>query len=198
MQSGDGIFEREFEVKADIFAALCPAAPPATTTKKVTEPEEVSQNIAEVLECVGTEAAGSGCALKTRVPKAIVGRALLRIAQDAVRFRGFFEPLFRRRIVRVAVRVVFQRHFAVSAFDLLLAGIAAHTENFVIISLFHGIHLRFYCDFDHGGPQKFSSEIVPSLEFTQDHLVFHFFGLHTLHGLMQIGIKLLPRRFERF
>jgi hypothetical protein len=36
--------------------------------------------------------------------------------------------------------MVLQREPAVSALDLLFAGISAHTENFVVISLRHGIH----------------------------------------------------------
>ncbi len=54
-------------------------------------------------------------ALQTLVAIAVVGGALLRIAQDAVRLGRFLESLFGILIVRIAVRVVFQRQFAVGA-----------------------------------------------------------------------------------
>ena len=53
------------------------------------------------------------------VTKAIVGRAFVVIHQDIVGFAEFFEFLFRVRIVRIFVRMKFDREFAIGALDFL-------------------------------------------------------------------------------
>ena len=75
--------------------------------------------------------------------EAVVGGALLRIAQDAISFGGFLEFLLGRGIVRIAVGMIALGELAVSALDLLIAGFPADTQYFVIISLRHGVH----CDY---------------------------------------------------
>ena len=79
-------------------------------------------------------------ALQTGVAIAVVRRALLRIAQNAVGFRGLLEFLLGVRVLGVAVGVVQQRELAVRALDLLVAGIPANAKNLVVISFRHGIH----------------------------------------------------------
>jgi hypothetical protein len=64
----------------------------------------------------------------------------LRVAQDAIGFGSFLEPLLGGRVLGIAVGMVLQRKPAVGALELLLAGISADTKNLVIISLRHGIH----------------------------------------------------------
>ncbi len=78
--------------------------------------------------------------------------------------------------------MILQRQLAVSRLDLLIAGFPAHTENLVIISLRHWIHciLRSHRDPHHGGPQKFSFEIIAALELAEDRLVFGLVGRDTL------------------
>ena len=75
---------------------------------------------------------------------AIVGGALLRIAQDAVGFGGFLEFFFGLLIVGIAIRMVFQRQLAVGALERRRVAIAADAEDFVIIAL-GGVHC--YCFF---------------------------------------------------
>ena len=67
--------------------------------------------------------------------EAIVGGALLRIAQDAIGLAGFLEFLFGGGIVRIAIGMIALGEFAVGALDFLIAGFLADTQYFVIVSL---------------------------------------------------------------
>src|ERR1019366_8729386 len=112
----------------------------AGIAEEVAEAEEIAQDIAEIGKGFGVVTGGAAGALHARMAEAIVGGALLRIAQDTIGLAGFLEFLFRAGIVRIAVGMVAFGEFAVGAFDLLIAGFPADTEYFVIVSLRHGIH----------------------------------------------------------
>ena len=83
----------------------------------------------------GVEAGRTAGALHAGMAEAVVGGALLRIAQDAISLAGLLEFLFGRGIVRIAIGMIALGKFAVRAFDLLIAGSLADTEYFVIVSL---------------------------------------------------------------
>jgi hypothetical protein len=117
----------------------CAAAAPPSTAEKIAEAEEIAEDVAEIGERVRTVAARRD-SLQTGVAVAVVRRALLGVAQDAIGFGSFLESLLGVRVLGIAVGMVLQREPAVSALDLLLAGFSAHTKNLVIISLRHGIH----------------------------------------------------------
>jgi hypothetical protein len=70
--------------------------------------------------------------------KAVVGRALLLVAQNRIGFAALLEALLRRVVVRVAVRVILQRQLAVGALDLAIARRAGDPEYFVIIAFCFG------------------------------------------------------------
>jgi hypothetical protein len=61
------------------------------------------------------------------VAEAVEGRSLLRVAQDAIGFGSFLEPLLGGGVVGIAVGMVLQREPSVSSLDLLLAGFSAQT-----------------------------------------------------------------------
>ena len=132
-------FERNFQIVAHVFAALRPRPPASAPAKQVAEAEEVAQDVAEIGKLVGIETAATPRALQTGVAEAVVSCPLLRVAQYAVRFGSFLETVLGGRVVGVAVRVILERQLAVSALDILFAGIPAETENLVIISLGHWI-----------------------------------------------------------
>ena len=125
--------ERYFQIVAHVFAALRARPPASARAKKVAETEEIAQDVAEIGELAGIETSARR-ALQTGVAVAVIGRPLLRVAQDAVRLGGFLEAVLGARIVRVAVRVIFEGQLAVSALDILFPGLPAKTENLVIIS----------------------------------------------------------------
>ena len=70
---------------------------------------------------------------------AVVGGALLRIAQHLVGLAGLFELFLCAVVAGIPVRMVFQRLLAIGALQLLLAGLPGYAEHFVIISFAHSV-----------------------------------------------------------
>lgn len=131
---------RLVEFERYVFAQIGPALRACTTTTAAEDiaTEKAAENVAEVevlkdrwIEST-TESAGSGP--HTRVPKLVVALALIRVHQDRVRLTAFLESLLRVRIIRIAVRVILEREFAIRALDLGLARGTRHAEYFVIVT----------------------------------------------------------------
>ncbi len=138
-QPANGVFERHLQVVPQILATLRPVASSARATpsraaKQVPKPEQIAQNIAEIGERGWIEALRSH-ALQPLMAIAVIGGAFLRIAQDAVRLGGFLESLFGILIVRIAVRVILERQFPVSALQARVITVAADTQDFVVVAL---------------------------------------------------------------
>ncbi len=72
----------------------------------------------------------------------IVNLALLRFAQDIVRFLHFLETLLSGFVARVQIGMVFARQLAVRFADLVFFGAARHAQRFVIIGFACGWHKR--------------------------------------------------------
>jgi hypothetical protein len=66
---------------------------------------------------------------------AVVGRPFLRVAQGLVGFAQFLEPVLRRVVPGVFVRVKLDREAAVGFFDLLVRRRTLDFEHFVIVAL---------------------------------------------------------------
>ena len=128
-----GLLQRDLHVVAQIRAArrAGPAAPAAT--------ELAEQVVEDVGEAGGeVEAAGIGAGLvEGGVAEAVVGLALLAVLQDFVGLGGLPEGLLGRRVVGVAVGMVFHRELAIGPLDRFRIGIAANAEDLVIIALSH-------------------------------------------------------------
>src|SRR5438552_1950807 len=134
--SGRRLFERDFEVVAQIGAALRTAAA-ARAAKQVAEAEDVAEAAEDVFEAgedAGIESA-AGRRRHARVAEAIVGGALVGIGEDGVRLGAFLEALFGLVIAGVAIRVVLQRELAIGALDLALACRALDREDLVVVPL---------------------------------------------------------------
>src|SRR5260370_28451573 len=182
-----GFFEPERHVVAQIGAALRAAAstPPAASSKQVLEAKEISENIMEILEDgVVKSLAGAGAG-KARMTVGVVNLALLRVAQHAVGFGTFAEPYLRLGLVfRIAIRVPFQRRFAVRGLDFVDGCRSRHAQNFVVVPLSplgHEIlkspflvHCFFRCGTrmhrytHHGGTQHSSMKHISRLKHLQD------------------------------
>ena len=108
-QAEHRLFEGDFQIVADVFAALravatrAAASPPNRSPKPKKSPR-MSPKSAKVS---GLKPWLAG-ALHAGMAVAIVGGALLRVAQNAVGLGGFFEFLLGVGIVRIAIRVVLQ------------------------------------------------------------------------------------------
>ena len=70
--------------------------------------------------------------------KLVVLPALVRVAEDFVRFLDFFELLFGLFVVRVQVRMVFAGELAVCLLEFVFLGGSRNTEDFVVIA-------KLYC-----------------------------------------------------
>ncbi len=123
-----GIFEANFEIVADVLPALWTAATPRSArAEHVAETEKLTQNVAEV-ETAGIEPA-SGGRLQSLVAEPVVGRALLRIAQNAIGFRGFLEFLLGFLIVGIAVGMMLESELTIRALDLLVVGVTPNAQS---------------------------------------------------------------------
>jgi hypothetical protein len=129
--------EFQGDVLAQIGSALSTAAASAasSTSKKITKPEEVAKNIAEILKNAGIKTGGSRRrAAYASVPESIIEPALLLIGQNRVGFAALLKFLLRIRIVGIAVRVILQRELAVRALDLNVGSRAVYAEYLVIVT----------------------------------------------------------------
>ena len=112
---------------------------PAGGAEQISEAEhfaEAAEDVAEVGEDGGVEAgAGSRGAAHAREAEAIVGRALLGIREDGVRFGRLLEFLLGELIPGIAVGMVLERQLAVRALDFGFAGRPVDAEDVVVIAL---------------------------------------------------------------
>jgi hypothetical protein len=131
-------FEINLEVVPEILPALGTVAAAASATEQVTESEEIPEDIAEIGKHGRIE---PGCRhpLEAVVAVMIIGRALLGVGQDAIGLSRLFELVLGIRIVRIPVRMVLERHLAISAFELLLIRLPADPKDLVVVSFCHGI-----------------------------------------------------------
>ena len=125
----------QMQVFAEIRSALSATATPSALPKRIAESEDVAKDVAEILEDCRIESSRCpAAAAKASMPKAVIQRSLLAIRENCISLGDFFERLFRRRIVRVAVGMVRHRQLAISALDFHLGGSTSNTKDFVIIS----------------------------------------------------------------
>jgi len=130
--AGDRLFERQAQIVAQIFAPA--AAPPPRRPAAEEFSEDVPKNILEAAREVEAPRKGAGVA-ERRVAELIVLGALLRVGEDLIGFGNFLELLLRLLVAGVAVRVMLERELPISFFNLVFAGVAINTEQFVIVFL---------------------------------------------------------------
>src|SRR5262249_59507541 len=73
----------------------------------------------------------------SRMTEAVITRTTFGVREDAVGFVDLFKLLLRRLIAGIAIRMVLQRQFSISALQLLLRGAPVDAEDLVIISFAH-------------------------------------------------------------
>src|SRR5260370_18470517 len=131
-----GFFEFEGDIYAKIRSALRPSSSPAAApTKDVAETEELPKDIVEILKDGAIEACTRSAAAQSRMAKAVIHSALLRVREHGICFARFFEFLFSVGIVGIAVRMVLQRQLTIGALDLLVGRPTLHSQYLVVISL---------------------------------------------------------------
>jgi hypothetical protein len=113
-QPAHGIFKADLQVIAQIFTALDSRPAPLPAPEQIAKPEEISQDVPEIGKC-GFVEAGTRRSVHGLMSVAVVGRALLRIAEDAVGLGSFLKLLLGLFVVRVAVRMILKRQLPISA-----------------------------------------------------------------------------------
>src|SRR5205823_714316 len=98
--------------------------------------EHVVQDVAQIRHSVGIEAS-AGRAGYALVSVAVVGGALLWIAQDAISFGRFLEFLLGMFIARIAVGMMRQGELAVGRLEHRFIAVPDYTEDFIIVSFGH-------------------------------------------------------------
>ena len=140
--AADGVFERDFEVVAEVFAlagaGAATAATPAAAAKQVAEAEEVAEDIAEVAEGFRVEAGlPAGGAADALVAEAVVGGAFLGVGKDAVGFGGLLKLLLGRFIARIPVGVVLEGELPVGGLERSFVGALGQPEDLVVVPFTH-------------------------------------------------------------
>lgn len=132
----DRVLQLDADVGAQIGAALCPRASPASAAEDIAESKEIAEDFAQVLEGRGIEATGS--ASHTGMSKTVILRALSRIGKNAIRLAGFFELFLGPAVARIAVRMMLHGELPISALQLLLGCGAADAEDLIVVTLHLG------------------------------------------------------------
>ncbi len=136
--AGERLRQREGELDPHVLAALRLALAPPRAARETRAAEEVGEHILKMAQNVAdaraieVEAAGA----EPRVTVAIVGRALVAIGQHRVGLGRFFELGFRIQIALVAIGVMLEGCLAVGLTNLVVAGLARHGQDLVVVTLF--------------------------------------------------------------
>src|SRR5690606_36469984 len=126
-------FQRQLHGVAQIGTALRATTRAATTAAAENITKDITENIAAAAAGTSAEAA-AGLTVDTGMTILVVHLAFLGVAQHFIGLGGFFEFGVGVFVIRIAVRVVFHRQFAVGLFQRRRIGILTDTQNFVIIS----------------------------------------------------------------
>src|SRR5450830_980352 len=138
VEAVSSLLQRNFQVIAQVSATVhlwTRIAAASTATAK-----DVAKDIAKAVgKTAATKAATATAHVRVHACMTItvVCIALFRIGQHFVGFFDFLELFFRFLTVRIAVRMVLHRQFAVSLFDLFFRSIFCDTECLVKITLCH-------------------------------------------------------------
>src|SRR5476649_1399172 len=114
-----GLLQRDFQVVAQVGAAI-----------------HLRSGVAA--------AAATQVRIDAGVTVTVIGLALFRIGQHLVRFFDFLEFFFRLFAVRIAVRMVLHRQFAIRLLDLVFRRIFCDTKCLVEITLCHVVGTLLY------------------------------------------------------
>src|SRR5690606_34010306 len=134
------LLQRDVQCVLEIGSAIhLRPAPSAAGTKDLAK--DVAKGVRE------TTGAAHACAhprigIDSGMTEAVVSRPFLGVGQHFVGFLDFLEFLFGFLAVRVAIRVVLHRQFAISLLELIVGGVFRYPQNLVVIAFCHLSCLR--------------------------------------------------------
>ena len=199
--TGGDFLQRELERYPQV-AALDHRTAPGTAAPEARK-AETAENIPELAENIfhahaaHTAAEPSGSA-HARMAKLVVTLLLFRIAQNPVGFRRFLELFFRLLVTRIAVRMIFERQFAVRLLDFVCRSALGNPQHFVIISFFCHRYTLYRLTTHHhfGKAQHLAIQGIPFLNHFQNKALLSLFGRRNLsHRLRRFGIERLTGHF---
>ena len=79
----------------------------------------------------------STLAVYTCMTEPVIACAFICIAEHFVCFSRFFKFFFGFFVIRITIRMIFQRHLSVGLFDVRLRRVFWNTQYFVIVSFCH-------------------------------------------------------------
>ena len=98
----------------------------------------------------------------------VIRGALLRIAQNAVSLRGFFEFFFGAVVAGIPVGMILQRELPVCAFQYLVVAVPVHAENFIVIAFRHAhLDAGWTATLTIAGRSMPALKIISSLKFIE-------------------------------
>ena len=124
-----GFFERDLEVVTEIGAALrrCASRATAPATKHISKTKQIAEDVFNSTKTGSApRARACGATGNSGMTEPVVTLPLLGIREDAVGFGSFFKLLFRGCVVRILVRMIFDRETPVSALYFLVRSGAAN------------------------------------------------------------------------
>ena len=132
----EGIFQRDFEIVAQIGAALAAIAAARAASAHIAE--QVFENIRHAGGKIAGKTTGAATAIfKGRMAEAIIGCAFLPVRERLIRLVELFETGFGLGIIGIAVGMIFHRQFAEGRFQLGFIGRPCDVKNFIIIAFAH-------------------------------------------------------------
>jgi hypothetical protein len=133
---------RFFKFQIDVFAEISASLGTRTlagvaASEDVSDPEDVSEDIAKVLE----PSAAETCACRTvptdpSMAEPVVQGTFFTIAKDGVGFARLLELLLRVGVVGIAVGMELQGESAISTLNLLVARLPGDAKNFIVVAFY--------------------------------------------------------------
>jgi hypothetical protein len=136
------LLEFEVQVLAEIRAALRAAAAASIAPAKhlpKTEAQKVVKNFAEIDRATFEAAlSAEACMAET-----VISGAFVTVRQNGIGLAALFEFFLSVGIIRIAVGMMLERELSIGTLNLLIAGLAGHAQNFIVIAF----HLAAQSDF---------------------------------------------------
>jgi hypothetical protein len=133
---------RFFKFQIDVFSEISASLGTRTlagvaASEDVSDPEDVSEDIAKVLE----PSAAETCACRTvptdpSMAEPVVQGTFFTVAKDGVGFARLLELLLRVGVVGIAVGMELQGESAISTLNLLVARLPGDAKNFIVVAFY--------------------------------------------------------------
>ena len=134
--AGEGLFQGDFQIVAQILAAIGPLAPAHAAHHLAEQVFKDVAEAAEIAERIAAARAGAAHSpLEGAMAEAVIGGALLIVLQDVIGFVDFLELDLGGVVVRILVRVEFHRQLAIGRFQRGAVTAFGDFQGFVIATL---------------------------------------------------------------